>query len=765
MSAQAIEKTSNSKGWTRRNFLVTTLGGFGGLCLGFHMTKKGWIEEAQAATDHQINAYIRISTDNRITILFGGCEFGQGSMTGLAQIVAEELMVPWSLVSVIQSDASVDANGKGVSYPTIIDPCTGQPVSIVYLTGGSSATRGRYPALRAAGAIVRDMLVNAGAQALAGSCHAQEGNVVLDDGTKFLSYGDLASMAADSKFCPAMVTLTDPANFRLIGESILRVDIPLKTNGSAVYGLDVRIPGMLYGVVQHCPTLGGTLASTPSTPAGARYVFPLKAELNRGIIVRGTTNAVAVLAENTWAAMKAAKSLRETARWTIPSASSEIDSAIILSQAKNLMQTGTGLIREKMGAPDSEIAGAMIKIDSTYYVPYLPHVCMEVVNCTVNFTGSKCEVWAPTQSAGAVATTAKALTGLNTDQIIVHTTFLGGGLGRKFEVDFVSQAIQAAMQLYLKTGSGKVQVMWPREEDFVYDQFRPMSLVRVQLGLNNGAISLKYRAVSPSIRQQRQADPTQPPTRADSLAVEGAAASNYGFYARQVEHVWHPAGVPVGYWRSVGHSINSFILESALDELASEAQIDPLELRRQLLTSNAANPKAARALAVVNAAAELSPWRNSLPADHAWGIAYAEAYGSLVCEIVDLSQPVAGSLRVHRVACAIDCGVAINPRSIEQQMQGGIVHGLNAALWGQQVFVAGKALSTNFNNWRMLRARDMPTVEVVILESGDENVGGVGEPGVPPIAPAVANAYYRLTGTRIYNLPFFPNSSRSRQRR
>jgi isoquinoline 1-oxidoreductase beta subunit len=300
--------------------------------------------------------------------------------------------------------------------------------------------------------------------------------------------------------------------------------------------------------------------------------------------------------------------------------------------------------------------------------------------------------------------------------------------------------------------------MWPREEDFANDQCRPMSLVRVQLGINNGAVSLKYRAVSPSIRQQRQADPTLPLTTADSLAVEGAAASNYGFYARQVEHVWHPAGVPVGYWRSVGHSINSFVLESALDELAHKANLDPLELRRQLLASNTVNPKAARALAVVNAAAELSPWRNSLPAGHAWGIAYAEAYGSLVCEVVDVSQPVAGSLRVHRVACAIDCGVAINPRSIEQQMQGGIVHGLNAALWGQQVFVAGKASSKNFNSWRMLRANEMPQVQVVIVESGQQFVGGVGEPGVPPIAPAVANAYYRLTGTRVYNLPFFPNA-------
>jgi isoquinoline 1-oxidoreductase beta subunit len=760
MSSNArLEKKTDVRGWTRRNFLITSIGGFGGLCLGFQMTKDGLLAQAQAATDYQINAYLRISSDNRITILFGGCEFGQGSMTGLAQIIAEELKVSWDQVSVIQSDASVDATGRGVSYPTVIDPCTLKPVSIVYLTGGSSATRGRYMVLRSAGATAREMLIGAGAQAMGVSrsqCSTVNGTVVVNGTSLVKTYGELASMAANSSFCPASVTLTDPADFQLIGESIARVDIPLKTNGSAVYGLDVRIPGMLYGVVKHCPTIGGTLANKPAVPRGAQHVFPLKAELNRGAVIRGTTNALAVIATNTWAALQGARSVQ--AKWSIPPSSLNLDSQVILAQARSLMTTGSGLTAEKIGDPDSEIASAINKIDSTYYVPYMPHVCMEVLNCTVDFTGTKCEVWAPTQSAGAVATTARALTGLNANQIIVHTTFLGGGLGRKFEVDFVSQAIQAAMQLYQTTGRGAVKLMWPRDEDFTYDQFRPMSLTRVQLAIHNGSVSLKYRAVSPSIRQQRQADPTLPLTTADSLAVEGAAASNYGFYSRQVEHVWHPAGVPVGYWRSVGHSINSFILESAIDELAHKAGIDPLEFRRQLLAANSTNPKAVRALAVVNAAADLSSWRHSLPAGHAWGIAYAESYGSLVCQIVDVSQPATGSLRVHHVACAIDCGVAINPRSIEQQMQGGIVHGLNAALWGQQVFVAGKATAKNFNSWRMLRAGEMPQVDVVIVESGQQYVGGAGEPGVPPIAPAVANAYFRLTGTRVYRLPFFPNA-------
>lgn len=762
MSKQALKENpeQNNSGWTRRNFLITTAGSIGGLCLGFSLTKSGLLDDASAAGDVQINAYLRIGADNKATILFGGCEFGQGSMTGLAQIVAEEAGLSWSQVQVVQSDASIDpATGRGVSYPIVIDPCTLKPVSIVYLTGGSSATRGRYSSLRAAGATARQMLINAGAQVMGVSpsqCSAVDGTVVVTGTANSKTFGELASLAVGAQFCPATVTLTDPANFRLIGENIDRVDLPLKTNGKAIYGLDVRLPNMVYGVVKHCPTMGGTLSNTPATPSGAKYVFPLKAELNRGIIIKGTTNAVAVLADNTWAAMQAAKSLKAT--WAVPAASANIDSNAISAQAQTLMQTGTALTAEKIGNADGEIAGSINKIDSTYYLPYVPHVCMEVLNCSVNFSGNKCEIWAPTQSAGAVATTAKGVTGLNGDQIIVHTTFLGGGLGRKFETDFVSEAIQAAMQLYQKAGSGVVKLMWPREEDFFYDQFRPMSLVRVQLGLNNGAVSLKYRAVSPSIRQQRQTDPTLPLTTADSLAVEGAAASNYGFLARQVEHVWHPAGVPVGYYRSVGHSINSFVLESALDELADKAHIDPIDLRRQLLLANPTNPKASRVLAVIDAAVNLANWRTSLPSNHAWGIAYAESYGSLVCEIVDISQPAVGSIKVHRVACAIDCGVAINPRSIEQQMQGGIVHGLSAAFWGEQKFVNGQAVKKNFNTARLLSSSEMPKVSVVIVESGDKNVGGVGEPGVPPIAPAVANAYFRLTGIRQRSLPFFPNA-------
>ena len=443
-------------------------------------------------------------------------------------------------------------SGRGVSYPIVIDPCTLKPVSIVYLTGGSSATRGRYSALRAAGATARQMLINAGAQAMgvsASQCSAVDGTVVVNGAAKACkTFGELASVAANTSYCPATVTLTDPANFRIIGEDIPRVDIPLKTNGKAIYGLDVRLPGYALRGHQTLPDPRRHLRRTHrATAAGARYVFRMKAELTRGIITRGTTNAVAVLADNTWAAMQAAKSVK--LNWAIPTASASIDSQVILNQAQSLMQTGKPLVAESIGNADSEITSAINKTDSTYYLPYVPHVCMEVLNCTVNFTGNKCEVWAPTQSAGAVATAAKKdyCRHSTADQIIVHTTFLGGGLGRKFEVDFVSEAIQTAIQLYQKTGAGGGQDHVAARRGFHLRSVPPdVARARPTRHEQRRRQFEIPRRIAESIRQQRQADPTLPLATADSLAVEGAAALNYGFLARQVEHVWHPAGVAGG---------------------------------------------------------------------------------------------------------------------------------------------------------------------------------------------------------------------------
>jgi isoquinoline 1-oxidoreductase beta subunit len=715
---------------SRRHFLVV---GAGGLTLGVALPSVPGFGKALGATAAgaataitvaNVNAYVHIGTDNKVRLMYGGSEFGQGTKTGLTQILAEELRVPWSAIIVKQSDA---------------DP------TISYLTGGSTAVRFQFAPVATAGAAAREMLISAAALTLKVSraaCVAANGTVTATvNGTKkTLTYGQVATLAAKMPV-PVNPPLTDPSKYKVIGQSIPRVDVPSKVNGSAVYGLDVRVPGMVFAAIKHAPAFGATLVRTPTKPAGALAVVPISASQSRGAITQGDVNAVAVVAGNTWAAMQGARQVQ--ASWNIPPSVAQLDSATIRSQADALMATGDALLGESpTGDADAVLAAETTVIDSTYYVPYLPHVCMEVLNCTVSYTGTHCEIWVPTQAATWVAATAQQLTGLAPGAITVHTTLLGGGLGRKLEQDFVAEAIQVAMKI-----RKPVMLVYPREEDFANDQYRPMALVNVKAAVSANTIpAWKYRNVSSSILGQHG---FLPPGIPDSQATDGATALPYALGSSRMEWVPHPAGIPVGFWRSVGHSINAFVVESAVDELAALAGIDPFVFRRGLLT---ANP---RASAVLNAADTLSSWRHALPAGHGWGVAYSEGFGSLVCQVAEISNVTATSMTVNRVACVVDCGRAINPKAVEMQMQGGIVHGLNAALWGEMKFVGGAAQSRNFNKYRMLRIGEMPHVDVKILNSGNA-LGGIGEPGVPPIAPAVANAYFNLTGTRVRTLPFFP---------
>ncbi len=789
MSIETLPNSNQQHGWTRRNFLITTIGGLGGLCLGFHMTKNGLLPEVQAATDAMFNAYIKIDTDGTITVMFGGADFGQGTASGFCQVIAEELLPTsndsksqelWKQMRYIQIDASIDPKtGKANSYPIYYSG--GTAVNILYGTAGSGALRNgnRFAILRTAGATAREMLISAGAEAMGvarDACAAIDGTIVaqLPDGTlASKTYGDLAAKAAllpvPTVTLADPVTLLDPKNTSFIGHEMPRLDTPPKTDGSAKFGLDIRLPGMLYAVVKHSPTLGGTLSRTPSLPSRAKYIFPLTAQDNRGAVRAGSTNAFAVVADNTWYALQGAKNARAT--WVLPPTSTlnSVDTNWLTSQAHTLMDNPSApkLYGENnLGGNPDDYFPSSTTIEATYSFPYIPHVSMEVLNCTVKYDGTSCEVWAPTQNASSVVNTAKALTGFTGDKVIVHTTLLGGGNGRKIEQDYPSQAIQTAMALYAKTKPtpALVKTMWPREEDFTNDNNRPMALVRVKMGIDAaGNVSMLYRTVGPGIswRTLGPGDtyPQATTTKADSAAIDGAANSRYGITARRVEHVPLAAMIPIGYWRSVGASINPYALECALDELADKINLDPLSFRRMLFQKSGDT----RALTVVNAAAALSPWRDTLPANHAWGVAYAEAFGTLICQVVDISQPAAGSIRVHRVACAVDCGIAVNPSFIEFQIQGSIAHGMSAAFWGQQKFTSGKGASKNFNTFKMVRSGDMPQVEISIVNSGAP-IGGIGELGVPPIGPAISNAYFRLTkastgvGMRFYNLPFFPNA-------
>ena len=737
-------KTSKNSGHSRRNFLATTAGGF---TLSFFLPTPDKFAEAAVLggglSQVKVNSYIRISPDNTVTVMFGGCELGQGTMSGLAQIVAEDLRVDWSQIRVEQ--ALGDAN----------------PGTISYGTGGSSGVRSRFRALRLAGATAKDMLLSA-AVVMGGGKKAMysASNCVVTGNGKSFTYAQLASTAA-AQPVPTVPPPPD-GNFRIIGTTVPRVDIPLKVNGSAVYGIDVKIPEMVYASVKHCPTIGGTVKGTVKTPQSAIAAVPLFSTDNRGVIIAGVAGvgpyyAVGVVVDgpnaNTWAAVQAAQSIQVS--WTIPAASADIDSAKIATAAAALMTNDVLAVpAESAGDTIGALASAAKIVDATYTLPYLAHACMEVVNCTVNLTATSCEMWAPTQSASGAVKLISTLTGLPYSAITVHTTFLGGGLGRKIELDFVSQAVQIAMAV-----KKPVKLVWPRSEDFTHDLYRPAAFIHVKAGVTGNSIrGWNYRTVTQSIAQQRGRPGL------DGQAVEGAVKLHYTIPDRKVDWVPHPVGLPVGYWRSVGASLNCFAVESMIDELALAAGIDPIQFRQNLM---GADP---RAKAVVDTAAQKSLWRLSLPKGHAWGVAFGESFATQVCHVVEISAPTASSITVHRVTTVLDCGIAVNPGQIEAQMQGGIVHGMSAALYGQITFTSGVPGVTNFNKYRMVRPHEMPTVDVTILQYNLSQVqdpakplpiGGIGEPGVPPIAPAIANAYFKLTGKRVRNLPFFPGSTMS----
>ena len=703
----------------RRQFIASTAAAGGGLLLGFGLPLVSRLAKAAGAaatsTATTINTWIQIGTDESITILVGATDMGQGVLSGLAQIVAEELMVDWAKVSAVEAPAnSIYGNPLFGGFQ---------------FTGGSTSVRGYYQPLRVAGAAAREMLVNAAAQiwgVTASACTAVNGTVVRNGTAQVLTYGALAPTAATLPV-PTNPALTDPANFRLIGKPVARVDLPAKVDGSAIYGIDVRIDGMVYATVVHCPSIGGTCSGLPPMPPGATAL------VNLG-------NAVAVVANSTWAAFQAAQEARGNIQWSIPASAAAINTPQIFSQAQQLMQTGTALLAEAQGDVDAALPVSAKVLELTYDLPYVAHATMEVMNCTANVTASACEIWAPTQGQTSAVYTAAAITGLSPAAIQVHTTMLGGGLGRKIEMDFIAQAIQIS-----KTIGKPVKLTWRREEDFGHDQYRPMALVRVRAGLDasGNVTAWSFRNVSPSILGQRG---YIGPADVDSQAIEGADGLAYAFGTRRLDWVPHPAAVPVGFWRSVGNSINAFAAESAIDELALAAGVDPLTFRRQLLANDA------RSLAVLNAAAALAGWDTAPPAGHARGIAFWASFGSIVCQVAEVSGTTPSTLRVNRVACVIDCGSVVNPDSVVAQMQGGIVHGMTAALWGKVTFTNGVASARNFNDYRMMRMRDMPQIDVQIITSGAP-LGGVGEAGVPPIAPAIANAYAALTGQRLRTLP------------
>jgi isoquinoline 1-oxidoreductase beta subunit len=522
----------------------------------------------------------------------------------------------------------------------------------------------------------------------------------------------------------------------------------------------------VFAVVRHSPSFGGTLANVPAKPAGALAVVPLSvaAGTGRGADLAGSVNAVAVVAATTWDAMRLARSLK--LNWTLPANAARLNNAQMLADAQALLANAPAYVAGGANPPgtlytveastasaDAALARTDVRrLEATYTLPYVAHGCMEVLNCSVDYVaGVRCEVHAPTQSARSALAMVVALTGLPESQVRIHTTLLGGGLGRKAEVDFIAQAVQLGMAL-----QRPVQLVYPREEDFTHDQFRPMAAVRVRAALDptQSVAGWIYRNVSPSILGQRGA--VLGP-KGDSQGYEASQELPYAFGARRTEWVSHPSPIPVGFWRSVGASINTFAVEAAINELAALAGQDPVQFRRARLTDP-------RWLTVLDAVAGASGWSSAPPRGTARGVAIGSAFNSVVAMVVEASGTSLANFKLTRVWLAIDCTLVVNPLNVEAQLIGGVVHAINATLFGQQNFNNGAAQRKNFNTNPVIRLSQMPTVAVTIVSSAgsasrSQPIGGVGELGVPTFAPALVAALKKLTGQTIRSLPLRPNAT------
>ncbi|HWF08130.1 MAG TPA: xanthine dehydrogenase family protein molybdopterin-binding subunit [Bryobacteraceae bacterium] len=691
---------------TRRGFLKTGAAAAGGLVVGFYLPGNSKLG-AQTTSDANLNAFVRIGADDSVTLTIHRAELGQGSMTALSMLLAEELECDWSRIRT--EFAKVDPANYGVF---------GSPV----LQGvfGSLSVRTSWDPLRKAGATAREMLITAAAQKWSvdrAQCRAENNAVVNATSNARLTFGSLAEAAAKTPV-PQKVTLKDPRAYRLIGTSPKRLDTRLKATGKAQYGIDVRVPGMQYAVLERCPVFGGKVASFDATKT--RAVVGVKN------VVR-ISNGVAVIADNTWSAMEGRRALK--VQWN-EGALANTSSASIHNMFADLL-TKPGAIALNTGNAEAAMPGAAKTIEALYEAPYLSHAPMEPHSCVVEVKPDRCEIWAGTQIPSAARDAAEMITGLPKEKIDVHTYYLGGSFGRPGQ--HVDEAIEIA-----KAAGVPIKLTWSREDDMQHDIYRPASLTKFQAGLDKDGwpVAWNARVASPSFSGLQNG--------VDRNGVDGISSVVYGIPNFRVEYHPPEAGIPVGYWRSVGCSQNTFFVESFIDEMAAAAGKDPLEYRRHLLA------KQPRLLGVLNLAAEKAGWGTPLPAGRFRGVAVVNNLGGFNAQVVEVSVS-AGKYRVHRVVCAVDCGQVVNPAGVVQQIQGGIVFGLSA-LKGGITLDKGRVQQGNFDRYQVLRIDEMPVIEVHLVPS-HETPAGIGEASTPPIGPAVANALFAATGRRIRSLP------------
>ncbi|HXW18276.1 MAG TPA: xanthine dehydrogenase family protein molybdopterin-binding subunit [Candidatus Acidoferrales bacterium] len=703
----------------RREFIRTSAAVGGGLIVGMHLPALGAGKLPKDAVPQPvaITAYVRIAPDESVTIVANHSEMGQGVYTSLPMLINEELEANWTNIHVL---------------PAPVDPVYNHPVFGMQMTGGSTSTAAEWDHYRKMGAIARAMLVQAAAQEWSvdpASCHVENGVVIHAASSRRVSYGSLADAAAKIP-APADVPLKPPKDFGIIGKPTHRLDTPSKVNGAAQFGLDVNLPGMLVAVVARSPYFGGKVANVDS--AEALKIHGVKA-------IEQIPTGIAVIADGFWPAKRARDLLAvEWDRGPNGNLSTE-------EMLREFSETSKkpGDIAMKTGEPAAALASATKTITAEYDVPYLAHAMMEPLNCVVDLRADSCEIWTGTQFQTVDRMRAAQVAGLPPEKVQVHTTYLGGGFGRRANPasDFVVEAVNVA-----KMAKAPVKVIWTREDDLRGGWYRPMWHDRFVAGVDasGNPVAWTHTIVGQSIMQGTLFE-SFIKNGIDSTSVEGAADILYNFPNLQVDLHTAKIGVPVQWWRSVGHSHTGFSVEAFFDEVAHAGGKDPYELRRTLLA------KQPRMLAVLELAAQEANWGSKLPLGVGRGIATHFSFESYVAQVVEASVEK-GAVRVHRVVCAVDCGRAINPDTVKAQMEGGIIFGLTAALKTEITFKDGRVQQGNFNDYPMLRIFESPKIEVYIVPS-TKNPTGVGEPGVPPVAPALANAIFDATGKRIRRLP------------
>ena len=704
---------------SRRSFLRAGVSAGGGLVLSLSLP----VARAEAADAFEPDAFIRIEADGQIILTMPYVEMGQGTYTAIPMLIAEELEVDLAQVRVEHAPPDEKLYGN---------PLLGG----LQATGNSNAVRGSWQPLRQAGATARTMLVSAAAKRWnvdPASCQAQSGEVLHPATGRRATHGELAAEAARMPV-PESVALKRPEDFKLIGTPAKRLDTPAKINGTAVYGIDVRPPGVRIATLAQCPVFGGRLKSVDD--AAARAVKGVRQ------IVR-LDDAVAVVADHMGAAKKGLEALAiewddgPHAKLDTDAIASELDQATL----------GPGAVAQSVGDVDKALAGAASKVEATYQLPFLAHATMEPMNCTAHVREDGCEVWVGSQTIARVQAAAAKTAGLPSDKVIVHNHLLGGGFGRRLEVDGVVRAVQIARHV-----DGPVKVVWTREEDIQHDMYRPYWFDRLAAGLDEAGkpVAWKHRFAGSSVAAR-----WAPPWFNNGLdpdTIEGAVDLVYALPNLHVEYVRvEPPGIPTAFWRSVGPSHNVFVTESFVDELAAAAKQDPVAYRRALLDENR------RAEAVLELAAEKAGWGRNLPERVGLGVALQFVFATYMAQVAEVEVAKDGAVRLRRVVCAVDCGTVVNPDIVRAQIQSAIIFGVTAALYGAITLKDGRVEQANFDTYQILRIDEAPAVEVHIVEN-TEPPGGMGECGTSCVVPAVANAVFAATGKRLRRMPIDANA-------